>query len=328
MKFSASVVLLAALTGCSMASGNSAGDVSGTLFVANKRDNSLSRIDLVSGEESARVETCADPHELSVSPDQSKVMVACYSGRKVQVFQTADLAPAYSIQLGDNARVHSLVWQDDGQVVAGAEGRGSLFILDAQHSPDMEIREIAGSAPGPHMIAVNGAGTAAWGTIIPTGSVVRYDLESGAIAGQREIADETEALALSPDEASLWVGSNAENLVYRLNAETLETEAVIAVGRVPIRIAAHPAGTFVATSNFGGGDLSVIDTQRNTLLRTIRVSGEAEAQQVTLVFSPDGERLYVAETGWDEIAEVDFASGEVLRRLPAGEGGDGLAIID
>jgi DNA-binding beta-propeller fold protein YncE len=47
---------------------------------------------------------------------------------------------------------------------------------------------------------------------------------------------------------------------------------------------------------------------------------------VTLLFGDDGSRLYVAETATNTVAEVDFASGQVLRRLPAGEGGDGLAI--
>jgi len=46
------------------------------------------------------------------------------------------------------------------------------------------------------------------------------------------------------------------------------------------------------------------------------------------VFSTDGSRLYAAETANDTIAEVDFASGEVLRRLATGPGGDGLAVVD
>ena len=49
--------------------------------------------------------------------------------------------------------------------------------------------------------------------------------------------------------------------------------------------------------------------------------------QVTVIWSQDGERIYVAETGEDTVAEVDYASGRVLRRLVAGDGGDGLAIL-
>ena len=69
---------------------------------------------------------------------------------------------------------------------------------------------------------------------------------------------------------------------------------------------------------------------RGAVVRSIAVSSAEEAQerfQVTILWSPDGERIYVAETGTDTIAEVDFATGKVLRRLSGGDGGDGLAIL-
>lgn len=50
------------------------------------------------------------------------------------------------------------------------------------------------------------------------------------------------------------------------------------------------------------------------------------ARQVTLLFSPDSRRLYAAETAADKVAEIDVASGQVLRRIAAGKQGDGLAI--
>jgi DNA-binding beta-propeller fold protein YncE len=84
------------------------------------------------------------------------------------------------------------------------------------------------------------------------------------------------------------------------------------------------------TSDLAVGGLSVIDTGTAKVIRTIAVSSpqEAEArQQVTILWSADGKRIYVAETGTDTVAEVDFASGTVLRRLTVGEGGDGLAIL-
>jgi DNA-binding beta-propeller fold protein YncE len=61
-------------------------------------------------------------------------------------------------------------------------------------------------------------------------------------------------------------------------------------------------------------------------VREISVSGSQEAGQVTIILSPDGKRVYAAETGRNQVAEVDLASGKVLRRLPAGKNGDGLAI--
>ncbi|KLI63670.1 YncE family protein [Aurantiacibacter marinus] len=313
------------------------GEVSGTMFVANKRGASLSRIDLSTGEETHRADTCENPHELTVSPDESFVLVACYSGRSVEIFSTSDLTPVGPLQLGENARVHSAIWLDDGRVLAGAEGRGSLYVIAAfmdrgAIAPIVSFREIGRGgppfAPGPHLIAVDPGGRYAYGTIIPNGDVIRYDIENSAEAASRRIGEQIEAVAISPDGTSLWVASNTDSIAYRLDPLTLEVQAEVPTGDVPIRLAMHPSGDFVVSSNYGGGDLTVIHTATNEAVRTIIVSGNDDAAQVTLVFSQDGTRLYAAETATDMIAEIDFASGEVLRRLPTGPGGDGLAVID
>jgi len=322
-----------AVSACSAAgdgagSAASASEASGTLFVANKRGASLSRVDLASGDETHRASTCENPHELTVSPDDTLVMVACYSGTRMETYSTADLSRAYAVELGPGARVHSALWLEDGRVIAGAEGRGSLVEMTPDPDTIFALAEFGSGGDGPHMVAVNEQGDMAWGTFIPSGTVVRYDLEADEEAARRHVGEDIEALALSSDGTSLWVGSNSENMVYRLDPETLEAQARIAVGEVPIRLVAHPDGQHVVSSNFGSGDLSVIDTASNEVVRTITVSGSQDAAQVTLVFSEDGSRLYAAETGHDEIAEIDFESGEVLRRLPAGPGVNGLAVID
>jgi YVTN family beta-propeller protein len=89
---------------------------------------------------------------------------------------------------------------------------------------------------------------------------------------------------------------------------------------------ASPDGRWIVTSNLGAGSLTVIDAATRRPVREIPVSGTREAAQVTILFSGDGSRIFVAETGRNEVAEVDFASGRVLRRLKAGKQGDGLAL--
>src|SRR5690606_11210349 len=80
----------ALLAGCSAehapAQAQRAGDVSGSLRVANKRGNSLSRIDLATGEPTHETNSCANPHELAVSPDRRHVALACYSGEELEIF--------------------------------------------------------------------------------------------------------------------------------------------------------------------------------------------------------------------------------------------------
>jgi DNA-binding beta-propeller fold protein YncE len=125
----------------------------------------------------------------------------------------------------------------------------------------------------------------------------------------------------------LWIGANATSKAYRLSAADLSVASETETGPVPIRLAMHPSGKWVVSSNFGEGGLSVIDTDTGELARSIPVSGGQQAVQVTLVFSADGRRLYAAETATNTVAEIDFEKGEVIRRFEAGEGGDGLAVL-
>jgi DNA-binding beta-propeller fold protein YncE len=332
MRFSGIVTVLAVLVGCSFAEqpvlAQGQENATGTLLVANKRGNTLSRIDLASGGKTHEVESCVNPHELAVSPDRQHVALACYSGQELEIFRTADLSLVKRIELGDGALPHGVVWHKNGTLFASAEGRGSIFVIDNPLAADATVREIGSGAPGPHMIVVNAAGDFAWGTIVPSGVVVRYDIAAGRETSRQALGGQAEAIALSPDGSALWVGANQANKVYQLNPETLEVEHEVSSGPVPIRVAAHPSGRWIVSSNLGNGGLSVINTGTHQIARSPPVSGGSESGQVTLVFSDDGSRLYAAETATDTIAEIDFLSGSVLRRLSAGEGGDGLAVIE
>jgi DNA-binding beta-propeller fold protein YncE len=305
-----------------------AGEVAGTMLVANKRGNTLVRVDLATGEKTHEVATCANPHELAVSPDRMHVALACYSGQELELYRTADLSRIKRIELAEGARPHGVVWHANGSLFASAEGRGSIFVVEAPLSDAAHVREIGSGAPGPHMVVVDSAGAFAWGTIIPSGTVVRYDLATGRETGRKVLGGQTEGIALARDGSALWVGANQAGKVYRLDPATLEVEAEVATGPVPIRVAAHPNGNWVVSSNFGEGGLTVIDTVANAAARSVAVSGNQGPQQVTLVFSQDGERLYAAETATRTVAEIDFATGEVLRRLPSGDGGDGLEVFE
>jgi YVTN family beta-propeller protein len=144
------------------------------------------------------------------------------------------------------------------------------------------------------------------------------------------VGEEPEGISLSPDGKTLWVSARGSNQAFALDPQTMEVRETVTTGAFPLRIAVRPQGDVAVTSDLADGSLSVIDTTSARVIRTIAVSSaqEAEArQQVTILWSADGKRIYVAETASDTVAEVDFISGKVLRRLKVGEGGDGMAIL-
>ncbi|MEE4318090.1 MAG: beta-propeller fold lactonase family protein [Erythrobacter sp.] len=301
-----------------------------TLFVANKRGNTLSKVDLATGEEVLRLPSCTNPHELATSPDGRQVALACYGGTSVDIFRTDSLARVASIDLGENARPHGIVWHPNGNLYATAEGRRSVFWIRDPLSETRALFEYGTGKDGSHMLAVSPDARTAWTTDLGSRTVTRIDLVTRRAPMSVTVGEEPEGIALSPDGKTLWVSARGSNQAFALDPQTMEVRETIPTGRFPLRIAVRPQGDVAVTSDLQDGSLSVIDTASAKVIRTIAVSSPEETEarfQVTILWSDDGNRIYVAETASDTVAEVDYASGAVLRRLKVGNGGDGMAIL-
>ncbi|MDN3645175.1 YncE family protein [Pontixanthobacter aestiaquae] len=309
----------------------SSSDLEGAaLFVANKFGNTLSKIDLGSGAEVKRVDSCKNPHELSASPSGEHVALACYGGTTIDIFRTDDLVRVKSIELGDNARPHGIVWHANGSLYATAEGQKRVYWIRRPLARDANPLGFATGKDGSHMLAISPDGRHAWTTDLGSKTVTLVDLVTRRAPLSVEVGVEPEGIALSPDGTALWVSARGSNKAFDLDPENLEIRREVATGAFPLRLAIRPQGDVAVTSDLADGGLTVIDLATAKPVRSIAVSSAEEARarlQVTILWSDDGERIYVAETGSDTIAEVDYASGTVLRRLQAGDGGDGLAIL-
>lgn len=297
------------------------------LLVGNKGEDSLSFVNLTTGREISRRNTGKNPHEIALSPDKSQIAVVSYGESNIDIFDVASREIIQKIDLGSNSNPHGLVWLADDRIIATTEGSDTIIILSAAVNGQRELSAIPTGQKGSHMVAVDAAGKFAYVANLQSASVSKIDL-----AKQKKIIDVatgagTEGIALTPDGKELYVSARGDNSVAILDADTMKIVKRIEVGRFPLRIIISPDGQYAVTSNLQDGSLSVINTSTKELERTIKVSGQSGTQQVTILFSADGQYIYVAETGINRVAEIDFAKGKVLGRLPAGENGDGLAII-
>lgn len=296
----------------------------GTLLIGNKGEDSLSLVDLTTGREVRRVKTGKAPHEIALSPEGDRAAVVAYGGQTIEIFELPSARRVRTIDLGANARPHGLLWLSDGRIVATAEGRDALMLVDPAAEPP-RVTAIPTGAKGSHMVAVSPDRTRAYVANMGSGTVGVFDLAAARKLRDIPAGKQPEGIALTPDGRRLWVADRSGDTVRVFDTATFREVASAPTGKTPIRVALTPDGSHAVISNFGAGTLSVYDAATARLARTIQV-GQPGFQQVTILFSPDGSRLYAAETGPDRVAEVDFATGRVLRRLPAGKDGDGLAI--
>jgi YVTN family beta-propeller protein len=292
--------------------------------VGNKGEDTLSFIDLASGRELGRAATGKAPHEIAVSPDGRQAAVVSYGGASVDLFDVATRTKLKTIDLSPNAGPHGIAWLSDGRLVMTTERSKSLSIVDP--AAGRLTASIATDQEGTHMVAISADRQRAYTSNIPAGTVSVIDL-----AGRKKLRDiavggNPEGIALSMDERALWVADLQGARVQAFDTRSFAKLAEVSTGARPIRVAASPDGKWIVTSNLGSGSLTVIDAAAKKKLRDVAVSGSEEAGQVTILFGPGG-RLYAAETGRDEVAEVDLSSGKILRRIKAGKNGDGLAIV-
>lgn len=300
---------------------------SSLLLVGNKGEDSLSFVNLTTGREISRRNTGKNPHEIALSPDKKQIAVVSYGESNIDIFDVATREIVQKIDLGSNSNPHGLVWLADDRILATTEGSDAIIILSAAMNGQRTLSAIPTGQKGSHMLAVDKAGKFAYVANLQSASVSKIDLTNQVKVIDVATGAGTEGIALTPDGKELYVSARGDNSVAILDANSMKIVKRLEVGRFPLRVIISPDGQYAVTSNLQDGSLSVINTSTREVERIIKVSGQSGTQQVTILFSEDGKYIYVAETGINRIAEIDFAKGKVLGRLPAGEDGDGLAII-
>ena len=307
-----------------MSSAACAADGGSVLLIGNKGEDSVSFVDLKSGKELGRSPTGKAPHEIAISPDGRQAAVVAYGGQTIDLFDVATRAKLKTIDLSPNEGPHGIAWLKDGRIVATTERSQSIALVDP--IAGTVTRSIKTDQQGTHMVAVSADRNIAYTANIASGTVSVIDLAKGLKLRDMPVGGRPEGIALSGDDLTLWVGDLEGSRVQVFDTATYDKLGEVKTGGIPIRVAASPDGRWIVTSNLQAGGLTIIDASTRQHVRDVTLSGSQEAGQVTILFSADGKRLYAAETGANLVAEVDLETGTVLRRLPAGKNGDGLAI--
>ncbi len=326
--FCSTLFLLAAGFAVSAQAAPQSPRMSGTLLVGNKGEDSLSFIDVQSGNEIARRSTGDQPHEIAISPDGRLAAVVSYGGQTIDIFDIAAKDRVETISLSPSLRPHGILWLDDGRIIATTEGSDNITIVSPPtgEAQRRQVSTIATDQKGSHMLVVAPDKSRAFVTNMQSGTVSVLDLVKMTKIADLPAGTEPEGLAITPDGRTIWVADRQSDRLHIFDTDTLKEIDQIKTGKFPIRVAISPNGATAITSDLGDGALGVYDVAARKLKGTIKISGTAESRQVTILFSADGKHLYVAETGPDTIAEVNLASGKVIRRFKAGADGDGLGI--
>lgn len=311
-----------------------------TLIVANKAEATVSLIDLDTGEVVATLPTGDGPHEVAVSPDGRRAVVADYGtgqapGSTLTVIDVPEARVVKTLDLGEYRRPHGLVWHAPDRLYVTAEARKALVEVDPEEGKVRRAFETGQEVS--HMVAVTPDGSRAFVANIGSGNVTAIDLETGETLGHVATGEGAEGIAVGAGGERVWVTNRGADTVSAVDAKSLEVVATVEPGSFPIRAEVTPDGKWVLVSNARSGTISVIDAESAEVARTVDLGVEAEDGEGRLLqfgegspvpigieIAPDGKRAWVAAANADAVAVLDLTEWKVTGTLTAGKEPDGM----
>jgi len=322
------------------------------LLIVDKSAGQLVRLDLGTGAVTARIDVGFGPHEVEVVPAASSptgrplAAVSLYGtgprpGSSVAFVDLATGAVA-EVSVAPFTRPHGLAHVPGSRfLLVTAEAQDSLLVLELAAAGSLEdVTADGGTAVGtvvatpplgsrvPHMVVAAPDGSAGFASAITGASVSRVDLSGRAVDGEpavtsAQVGPGAEGIALTPDGAQVWAGSNGGHSLYVLDAATLDTVAVVPTCAVPIRVTAVGPNLMAATC-MDDAEVQLFDAASRALVASITLPG-GTGRPVGTLATHDGARLYVATTADGRVHEIDVAASRVLRTFDVGVEPDGLA---
>jgi len=141
-------------------------------------------------------------------------------------------------------------------------------------------------------------------------------------------------VAISADGKSAYVSNQGGTTVsvLDLTGTAPVVRATVTVGVHPNRELLDPRRHLLYVADGDSDQISVLDTATDAVVRTIELAPYGGAQVGSnpdaLVLSPDGDTLYVANSGNNDVAVVAARSGKVRGLIPTGWYPSSLSIVD
>ena len=299
-----------------------------TLIVGNKREHTVSFIDLKTGDEIRRVTTGKAPHEVAVSPDGSTAVIVSYRdrdymGSSLHVFDIATGEKLRVVEMDGYTAPHGLKWIGEGRTVA-VTTEGSKHLVIANVDSGKVEAAIPTNQKGSHMVVLSPDQDRAYVANIQSGSFSVIDLESQKRLKNVKAGKGTEAITMTPDGSELWVGNNNSRNIIVFDPLDFKKLATIETKGVPIRVEISPDGKHAAVSEADLNAVTIIDVKTREVVASIDMSEAGGKVPVTLLFDQTGPRLWAATTQAARVIEINTADWTINRHLEAGAGSDGL----
>lgn len=309
----------------------------GFVYTANEGDNSLSRIDLTTGEV-LTVPTAVTPHNVQITPDGKTLLAVgteammmdgnagAHDGEAkgiLLVFRADDLSagPSAQIEVGEHP----------AHVIADKDGKRA-FVTNSEDDTvtvvDLGTASVVGTIPTgsfPHGMRMNPAGDEIYAANVESGSVSVLDPNGLKEIEQIAVGNAPVQVGFTPDGARVFVSLRDDDSIAVIDPVERSVLDRIAVGDGPIQVHATPDSAFVLVANQGTDEkpsdtVSVIDVATNQVVQTIRTGAGAHG----VVVNDSGQLAFITNIIDGTVSIIEVPSWEVIATIDVGAGPNGV----
>lgn len=312
----------------------------GFVYTADERGNSISVIDLATGQVKT-VATRMAPHNVQLSNDgrlllavgeiekkDDKVrptqaaMGGAESG-KLLLFHTRGMTlnSPLEIELGRDP-AHVLVDANDRLAYVTNSMDNDLAIVDL---PQKKVVGTIATGRMPHGMRMSPDGREIYIANVNDNNISVIDVGRSKEAARIAVGKAPEQVAFAPDGRFVYVSLRDENSVAVIDTAQRRKVASVPVGRNPIQVFLTPDGRFVYVANQGtqanpDNTVSVIDTATNRVVATITTGRGAHG----VVASDDGAHVFITNIEDGTVSVIDVATQKVIDTIKVGKGPNGI----
>lgn len=335
----AALALTALLGVPGLALAQQAAGTTGQVFTADELGNSVSRVDLATGEVTT-VPLPVTPHNVQATPDMDKLLIvgspveaghgaggghgdAANAGRLLVLDQLVLDAAPVEIEIGTHP-AHVVTDREGGRAFATNAGDDTISVVD------LASRTVTSIPAGdyPHGLRLSPDGRHLLVANVEGGSVSLFDTGTLAEVARIPVGAAPVQVAFLPDGSRAYVSLRDEDAVAVIDLATREVTARIPVGDGPIQLYATPDGGKVFVANQGSeaapsNEVSVIDVASGSVVATVKAGMGAHGVSV----STDGTLAFVTNVNDGTLSVIDTASNEVVATHTVGAGPNGVTYL-
>jgi uncharacterized repeat protein (TIGR03803 family)/YVTN family beta-propeller protein len=291
-------------------------------YVADNSSNTVSVINIPTGQVTNNILVGSGPWGTAISPDQTQVYVTNNQGNSVSVINAASGSVVATIPVQSSP--FGVAFSPDQSWVYVVNGSSnSVSVINPATQTVVDTVPVQNSPVGVAM-APTSNGTFAYVTNSASNTVSVIAVGSNPTVVQTiPVGTAPRWVTVSPNSMWAYVENAGSNNVSVISVATNQVIGTISVGTSPIGAAFTPDNSTVYVANSASNNVSVIDTQSGTVIGT--VAGFSNPIQVAL--TTDGSSAYVTNLNANTVSVLATASNTIVGTVAVGNAPTGIAMV-